>query len=234
MVRLCHQYMPGCTSVKFDQALYCWLTNFKFSFRYPLNDTGYYSFHIGINLHILHSLFKYICERENIPIFFDHIYAGQIEEIDLWANRCYNSYILSIKGDRYKNQSRALSNLFFFVTILHNKKIPTSMQRCGYGLTFSCLVLNFAQYYLIVLTHSAFSFYTMMVCQDRGLGMRMLIYVSYIIFRSTFSKFVLQSFHTYTNGLSHLEVKGDNANISFYIFIHLLLPFLVSVFQIIF
>ena len=29
----CHQYRarPACTYVQFDQALYCWLTNFKFS-----------------------------------------------------------------------------------------------------------------------------------------------------------------------------------------------------------
>ena len=31
-IRLCHQYRarPACTSVQSDQALYCWLTNFKF------------------------------------------------------------------------------------------------------------------------------------------------------------------------------------------------------------
>ena len=36
-VSLCHQYSarPACTSMHSDQALYCWLTNFKFSSWYP-------------------------------------------------------------------------------------------------------------------------------------------------------------------------------------------------------
>ena len=37
MISLCLQYRArsACTSVQSDQALYCWLTNFKFSSRYP-------------------------------------------------------------------------------------------------------------------------------------------------------------------------------------------------------
>ena len=33
VISLCHQYRgrQACTSVQFDQALYCWLTNFRFS-----------------------------------------------------------------------------------------------------------------------------------------------------------------------------------------------------------
>ena len=37
VISLCHHYRarPVCTSVQFDQALYCWLTIFKFSSLYP-------------------------------------------------------------------------------------------------------------------------------------------------------------------------------------------------------
>ena len=37
MISLCHQYIvrPVCISVQSDQALYCWLTNFRFSPWYP-------------------------------------------------------------------------------------------------------------------------------------------------------------------------------------------------------
>ena len=45
MISLCHQYRAraDCTSVHSDQALYCWLTNFKFSsydLNIPKNDNG--------------------------------------------------------------------------------------------------------------------------------------------------------------------------------------------------
>ena len=37
VISLCHQYWarPACTSVQADQALYCWLNNFKFWSWYP-------------------------------------------------------------------------------------------------------------------------------------------------------------------------------------------------------
>ena len=37
VISLCHQYRTrlACTSVQSDQALYCWLANFKFSSWYP-------------------------------------------------------------------------------------------------------------------------------------------------------------------------------------------------------
>ena len=39
VISLCHQYKarPACTSVQSDQALCCWLTNFKCSSGYPQN-----------------------------------------------------------------------------------------------------------------------------------------------------------------------------------------------------
>ena len=41
VISLCHQYRarPTCTTVQSDQALYCWLTNFKFS---PYHDIPKY------------------------------------------------------------------------------------------------------------------------------------------------------------------------------------------------
>ena len=41
-IRLCHQYgaRPAYMSMQSDQALYCWLTNFKFSSWYPSKYNG--------------------------------------------------------------------------------------------------------------------------------------------------------------------------------------------------